>query len=236
LTLSQVDVSARFAVPLDPPRRMLMVSPAASLTTVDAETQVDVPDQLYNLGVNVMWMEQLNDRWALQMALSPSVRGDDESLDARVRLFGMAMLAWECRPDELKFSFGVAYTGRDDIPILPMAGVQWTPTEDWQIGIGLPSPRIARRLWVDDEGLAAWVYVTGGLGGGTWDVRRADGRADELSIQEYRAVIGGELGQGPQRKLFVETGLSFGRKFEYEKGGESVDFGEGVFLQAGWNF
>jgi len=236
LSLSQMDVGARFAVPLDPPRRMLMVSPTFGLTTTAVDNAIDVPEELYHLGLNVMWMERLNDRWALQMALSPSVRGDAESLDERVRLFGMAMLTWECRPDELQFSFGAAYTGRDDIPILPMAGMQWTPTEEWQIGIGLPSPRIARRVWVDDEGLAAWVYVTGGLGGGTWDIRRADGRSDELSIREYRAVIGGELGQGMQRKLFVETGLSFGRKLEYETGGETIEFGEGIFLQAGWNF
>lgn len=236
LSLSQVDVAARFAVPLDPPRRMLMVSPTFGLTAVNADSPLDVPKELYNFGLNVMWMERLDDRWGLQMALSPSTRGDAESLDREIRLAGMAMLTWDWRPDELQLTFGAAYTGRDDIPILPMAGLQWTPNEDWQIGIGLPAPRIARRLWVDAEGLGAWAYVTGGLGGGTWDVRRADGRADELSIREYRAAIGAELGQGPQRKLFLETGLTFSRKLEYEKGGESISFGEGVFVQAGWNF
>jgi len=236
LSISQLGLSASIAIPLDPPRRMLMVAPSFSLATVDVGNSIDVPKELYSLGVNAMWMEQLNDRWGLQVALSPSVRGDVDSLDQAVRFSGMAMLTWECRPDVLQFSFGAVYTGRDDLPVLPMAGVQWTPNEDWQIEIGLPAPRIARRVWVDENGLAAWVYVTGGIGGGTWNVRRADGRSDELSINEYRVAIGAELGQGPQKKMYVEVGLNFGRKLEYEKGGESISFGEGLSVQAGWDF
>lgn len=235
LAYSQATVGMSITLPLDPPRRMLIIAPSADFTFLDADGFVDTPDELYRLSVAFLWMEQLNDRWRLQFMLSPLTQGDADSLGEYWRFMGMALAHWNCT-DRLRFTAGVVALGREDIPFVPALGFLWTPTDDWEINAMLPIPRVARRLWVDETGKAAWIYAAGGLGGGTWNVERANGAADELNLTEFRCVLGGEVVRGRDKRLFVEAGVGFGRELEYEAGGEINSYSPGLFLQAGWNF
>lgn len=236
LSATQFQVALTLPIPIDPPDRMVMVSPSLGVGLLETSGAFDAPETLYNAAINLMWMERLGDRWMMNVGFSPSIRSDEERFGENIRYFAMGMFVFDAIPEKLQLTFGAAYTGRDDLPVIPMAGLNWQPNDDWRIGVGLPAPKIAHRVYQQESGEEGWVYLSGGIGGGTWDVRRSDGVDDQLSLTEYQALIGGELGMGRQPRLFMETGISFSRKLSYEQSGESKNYGPGLVLQGGLSF
>lgn len=223
-------VSTAAMLPIDPPERMLLVKPFFAAHTLDAP--LDTPSSLYSAGINMMWLERLNDDTAVTIAVNPSVGGDDAEFGRRLRVFAMGAVAWDWIPDELRLTAGAAWLGRRDIGVVPAAGLEWTPDENWNVSLILPRPRVARRLALSD-GSEAWVYAAGAIAGGTFDVRRANGTADELSLREFQASFGVELKSDQLGRGFCEIGAGFGRELQYERGQEMVDFDPGVALRLG---
>ncbi|QDT98442.1 DUF6268 family outer membrane beta-barrel protein [Gimesia aquarii] len=235
LSVGQIRVNGRGIVPINPPKRMMMLQPSFSTTTFDVDALFDTPSEVYNIGVNMMWMERINERTMLSFGANPSITGDADSLGDNVRVFAMGMLNWQWIPNKLKLTAGAAYTGRDDIPVLPMAGLQWNPNEDWNISVILPKPKIAYRIHNIGES-STWIYFSGGLGGGTWDVLRINGTTDEFSYTEFQAVMGIEHSTELAGRLFAELGTGFSRKLEYRETAEEQSFGNSLLLRGGWNY
>ena len=86
--------------------------------------------------------------------------------------------------------------GRSDIGVVPAAGLEWTPNDEWNISLILPRPRVSRRL-SNTATSETWLYAAGSINGGTFDVHRADGTADELSLTEFQTAVGGEIHERP---------------------------------------
>lgn len=222
-------------LPIQPPEKMLMVRPVFEYTRLNAEALFDTPQDLYRLGLNMMWLQKLNDRWNLSLALNPSLNSDGHSFGDSVQLFGMAAFQWDWKPDKLQLTFGAVHTGRSDIPVLPAAGFRWTPSERWDVNIMMPRPKVSYRLTEEGES-SSWIYWSGALGGGTWDVRRASGRTEEFSFREFQTVVGYEWRATRYRKLFAELGGAFGRRLEYETSEIEQSMNESVFLRCGLTY
>ena len=230
LTFGTVRVSAAAMLPIDPPERMLLVKPFFAAHTLN--TPLDTPSSLYSAGVNMMWLQRLNDDMTLTIAANPSVGGDDAEFGRHLRVFAMGAVAWDWIPDELRLTAGAAWLGRRDIGVVPAAGIEWTPNEDCNVSLILPRPKVSRRLAVSDAS-ETWLYAAGAIAGGTFDVRRADGTADELSLREFQASVGVERTSEQLGRGFVEIGAGFGRELQFERSQEVVDFGPGVVLRLG---
>jgi hypothetical protein len=230
LTFGTARVSAATMLPLDPPNRMLLIKPSFAAHTLDSE--LDTPSQLFSAGINAMWLERLNDHTAMTFAVSPSVGGDDAEFGRNVRVFAMGAVTWDYIPDELKLTAGAAWLGRRDIGVVPAAGVEWTPNDEWNIALILPRPRIARRL-SKTEISENWLYATGSINGGSFDVRRLDGTPDELSLTEFQTAVGFELTNRQIGRGFFEIGAGFGRQIQYELNAEEVEFDPSVVLRMG---
>jgi hypothetical protein len=93
--------------------------------------------------------------------VTPGVRTDFRNSDGAVRLFGLGLLTWQAVPERLALSGGAVYTGRDDFPVLPAAGLLWTPSPEWKFDVQFPSPRISRRLMKDGQSSELWGYLSG---------------------------------------------------------------------------
>ena len=230
LTFGTVRVAAAAMLPIDPPKKMLLVKPFLAAHSLDAP--LDTPSSLYSAGANMMWLQRLNDDTGLTIAVSPSVGGDEAEFGRRVRVFAMGTVSWDWIPDELKLTAGAAWLGRRDIGVVPAAGLEWTPNEDLNVSLILPRPKVARRLQVSDES-EAWLYASGAIAGGTFDVRRADGTADELSLREFQAAIGVDLTNDQFGRGFCEVGAGFGRELQFERSQEVVEFDPGMTLRFG---
>jgi hypothetical protein len=217
-------------LPIDPPERMLLVKPFLAAHTLDAP--LDTPSNLYSAGVNMMWLQRLSDDTRLTIGANPSFGGDDAEFGRHLRVFAMGAVAWDWIPDELRLTAGAAWLGRRDIGVVPAAGLEWTPNEDWDVSLILPRPKVSRRLTSSDTS-ESWLYASGAISGGTFDMRRADGTADELSLRGFHASVGIERTTEQLGRSFVEIGAGFGRELRFERSQQVVDFGPGVVLRLG---
>jgi hypothetical protein len=230
LTFGTARVSVAAMLPVDPPDRMLLIKPFFAAHTLDS--RLDTPSRLFSAGINAMWLEQLNDQMSLTLAVNPSVSGDDAEFSRTVRVFGMGAVAWDWIPDELRLTAGAAWLGRSDIGVVPAAGLEWTPNDEWNISLILPRPRVSRRL-SNTATSETWLYAAGSINGGTFDVHRADGTADELSLTEFQTAVGVEFTNDHFGRAFCEIGAGFGRELQFESGTEEVAFDPGVVLRMG---
>jgi len=230
LTFGTARVSVAAMLPVSPPDSMLLVKPTFSAHSL--ESPLDTPSSLYSAGINMMWLEKLNDRTTLTIAANPSLSGDDAEFGRHLRVFAMGAVGWDWIPDELRVTAGAAWLGRKDIGIVPAAGLEWTPNDDWNVSLILPRPRVSRRLF--DSGTSeAWLYAAGSINGGTFDVRRGDGSSDELSLREFQTAVGVELTNSQIGRGFLEVGAGFGRELQFESSQGAVSFDPGLALRLG---
>jgi hypothetical protein len=230
LTFGTARVSVAAMLPVNPPDRMLLVKP--NFAAHSLASPLDTPSRLYSAGINMMWLEKLNDRTMLTIAVNPALSGDDVEFGRHLRVFAMGAVGWDWIPDALRVTAGAAWLGRRDIGVVPAAGLEWTPNDDWNVSLILPRPRVSRRLFVSETS-EAWLYAAGSLNGGTFDVRRGDGSADELSLREFQTSVGVELTNSQIGRGFLEVGAGFGRELQFESSQDAVSFDPGLALRLG---
>lgn len=236
LGMSYVSTSVTGAIPLGSFDNILAVTPSFRVDYVDGPLTPDVPEQLYVTGVNFFWRRSFTERWGVTAMATPSVRSDFRTGDDAVRVFGLLLADLVWWPEELVISFGAVYLDRDDLSVLPAAGLKWTPSPVWTFDLMFPRPKIAHRIAKDGPCSETWAYVVGGLGGNTWAVKRVNGTSDSLTISDYRVSLGVERithGGGGQR---VEVGYAFGRQVEYASSEAEFDFGDALVVEAGVAF
>lgn len=233
LGMRQVEATVQMSVPLGSMEHIVAITPSFRIDMLDAPTGLDVPDNLYTTGASIFWKRPLNDRWGVNLLASPTVRSDFDATENSVRVFGMAMLTWDWVPDKLLVSMGAVYLDRNDISLLPAVGFRWTPGPRWRFDLRFPQPKISYRIAKDGCHSEKWAYVVGALGGNTWAVRRSDGRSDELTIRDYRVMVGLEHIVEGGGGLFGEVGVAFGRELEYESDKVEVPFDSAFVVRAG---
>ena len=236
LGISHAEVQLRSGIPLGSLDNILAISPSFRVDTLRGPSVIDVPETLYETGINFFWKKDLSPRWSARVLVAPMVRSDFTTSDGALRIFGLGLLAWQCIPDELELSFGAVALGRDDIPVLPAVGLVWTPTPQWRVDAVFPRPRIAYRWDKDGARSETWLYLSGALGGNSWAVSRASGQIDELSLRDFRALVGMEHIRAGGQGYFVEAGWVFGRELEYARQDVSFEFDDCATIRAGVTF
>lgn len=236
LNTSHLQASVGLGVPLGSFENILGVTPSFRVDWLDASPALDVPQELFEAGVNLFFRRPLNESWSLMAIARPSMRSDFTTSDNAFRLFGLALLNWEHTPDYLTLSFGTVYLDRADLPILPAVGLTWTPRTTTRLELRFPESRIAHRLAKNGCESETWAYISAGIGGNTWAVTRASGLSDELSIRDVRLRFGLEKIIDGGGGWFCEAGWAFARRIEYEQSGTELELDDGVLLQAGWSY
>lgn len=232
LGIGHMDALVAVAVPLGSLDNILAVAPSFRVDFVDGPPELDIPSQLYATGVNFLYRKKINERWGFMGVATPAVRSDFEATENTVRVFALGMASWQWIPDRLELSFGVVYLDRNDISLLPAAGLRAHPTPYWLVDLMFPRPRVAYRFLKDGPRSEVWGYFGGTIGGNTWAVLR-DGVNDELTIRDYRLVLGIESICHGGSGAFLEVGVALGREVEYEVLDEKTDFGDAFLIQAG---
>lgn len=217
------------------PELVLMASVNFGANFLDGETRLDLPSELYRAGGGVNAIKRITDRWKAIGGVNINYQGDGQATSDVVNLSGVAMAQWQ-KSDQVQWMFGVAVTGIDDLPVLPIVGVSWKPNEDWEVSLGVPQTRIAHRVRWFGPLHETWLY-TGllGAGGGTFAVERPSGIDDRLTISEFPLALGLER-RGDHAKCFLEVGVVAGRELEYEVSGEKEALREGYFSRAGLRY
>lgn len=239
--LDQTFAEYRFAVgvPLGSLDRILAVQPFVRIDSVNGPSIVDVPDTLYQVGVNLFNRNQWSDRFSTTVIVTPSVRSDFTTSENAFRLFGLGLINWQCT-DAWSFSFGAIYLDRADLGILPAIGATWTPRNDLRLDLTLPRPRLSKRLWKNRDQAEGWVFLGGGIEGNTWAVTRRDDAGDrivdELTLGGWSVLGGYETIVRGNRGVSIEGGYAFARTVEFESDETEIDLAGGLFLRAALKF
>lgn len=120
-----------------------------------------LPDELNNATLDLSWTHRFDEQWASLVAISPGVRWADSKLGADA--FGVSgIVGARCRQSPtLNWMIGVAFDSLShNHSILPAAGVEWTPSEQWTLAFGFPrtavsyhvSPALTLSLVADGKG------------------------------------------------------------------------------------
>ena len=165
LGIGNLDTSLTVAIPLGSFENLLLVTTDFEVDCLNGPTPIDVPSRLYNVGVDLMWRKQFNERWGSMLAVRPALASDFQTSQDAIRITGRALATWQWVPDRLSLLFGVVYLDRNDLPVLPGAGLIWTPNPDWRLDLIFPRPKLARRLVFLPRQREDWVYLAGSLGG-----------------------------------------------------------------------
>ncbi|WP_145416825.1 DUF6268 family outer membrane beta-barrel protein [Planctomycetes bacterium K23_9] len=236
LSSSNLELSVGTGIPLGSFDNIVGVTPGFRIDWIDADAGIDVPDELYQFEIQFFYRRPISKRLSAMAIVSPSIRSDLTTSDNAFRVFALGLLNWECIPGRLTLSGGVVYLGRADLPVVPAIGVLWKPDPDTKVDLRFPVATISRRIAKDIGRSEVWTYLAGGLGGNTWAVTRANSRADELSLRDFRLTAGIEKVVDGGGGWFAETGYAFGRRIEFERDDTELKLDDAVVLQAGWRY
>lgn len=232
LGLTGIDGRVTLAIPS---WRGFTITPGTIVTFVDGPTRTDLPSELYSVWVEFGYMKKLNEKWAMQLAISPGLYTDFEEVDSdSVRIVGRA-LAFYNASEATQWAFGVVYLDRENVAALPAAGLIHQPNERTRFEVIFPRPRALFRV-VHTESGEGWLYLAGEFGGGSWSIQRASGASDVITYNDLRFITGFEWRAGEKRRMFVEGGWVFERQLEYESGVGDFDPDQTGLVRAGLVF
>ena len=194
----------------------------------------DLPARLWGVNAELMAFMPLSERWSAQAAVAPGLFTDFENVGGDAfRLPGRVLGIYK-HSERTQLTVGAVYLDREDVTWLPALGLIHRPTDRTALELILPRPRVVHRLTGADADNGLFGYVAGELGGGSWAVRRDDGRDDVATLSDLRLLIGLEgkgnaWGHAYMRNLFAETGYVFNRSVEYASGVGDAEF-DGAWL------
>lgn len=181
---------------------------------LDGPVRTDMPPRLFDFALGYQWRQRINPNFAIDAVFRVGAFADFETsarkgvrYPSHVVAYGRLAPAWE-------LALGIDYLDRDDISLLPIAGLLWRPNSSVKLDALFPRPRLAIRLPEGNE----WVYVRGELGGGTWAIERADRSRDNATHYDLRLALGLENFDDEGRGTSFEVAYVFDRELSYRTG------------------
>ncbi len=187
-----------------------------------------LPPRLYDFSLGYQRRKRLGDILSYDVAASVGVFSDfEDSARDGVRFPGHAVGMLHLKP-ELDWVFGVDYVSRDDIKLLPVAGVSWRPQAmpDMRFDLVFPRPRIDYAI--DNQ---SKLYMAGRLGGGTWDIEFPNNDNDVMTYRDLQLLFGYENRGDEGNSTAVELGYVFDRRVQFRTLSESAEFDNAFVLR-----
>lgn len=242
LGMTQLDLSAMFALPLPTPDSPLIITPSFQSTFFDPKTAGYTTDKtLYKTGFDFRWIKPVvRDKWTFDLGITVQYSGDFRVKASKAMRFPAHLAAvWNCNP-RLKVILGVVYLDRkDDYNWLPMAGLIWTPHEDISVELVVPRMRIAQRVrWFGSaagEDTSDWLYTAFELGGGSWSYE-VQNISDDIDYRDLKLLLGYERRCASGFTLGFEFGYMFARKYELDRLNYTTHPADCVFLRLRTSF
>ncbi|MEM9411413.1 MAG: hypothetical protein AAGA30_09885, partial [Planctomycetota bacterium] len=200
-------------------------------------TGFDLPETAFSAFLTMEHISDPNRAAGVESNFTVGVYSDYEHLSSdSLRITGVG-LGWLRLNNTNVFKFGVEYFDRLEVKLLPAFGLFIRPTQNLQLDLYFPRPRISQRI-PNFRNLETWLYIAGEYGGGNWTVERLGGLDDRVDINDYRALIG--LDWIGQRGVtgFIETGYVFERELISQAAipARRLDLADSFMLRLGLEF
>lgn len=189
--------------------------------------RADMPPRLFDFQIGGQIRKSLNDEFRYDINFRVGAFSDFEgSAREGVRYPGHAVGYYRYLPG-CEFAVGVDYLDRDDIQLLPVAGLILTPYEDLRFELVFPRPSIELRISPKSS-----VYVAGELGGGTWAIERVPDRDDVVTYRDLRLLFGLSTRDDDGSLGGIEIGYVFDRELRYRSGSGDYSLGNAVLIRS----
>jgi len=229
------DYEARtsIVVPLFVKKSPLRIAFGGGVTQISAPTAINVPNQLYNVTGELRWYIPLRETWGVDLGAGGAVFSDMEGSTGRgFRATGRAIFVKEVTP-VWKLSFGILYLGRENLLAMPVAGLIYSPSEDFRVEVLVPRPRVVKRIRQNGD-RGHWIYAGAEVfGGNTWAITHSTGSEDIFIYKDNRLIVGYETKAPGRLSGRVEAGYVFMREVEFENDPTTLDPGGTVMIRAG---
>ena len=238
LGMTELDLSAMFALPLPTPDSPLLITPKFATTFFDSKG-LDWHQTFYTTGLSLRWIRPIvQNKLTADLGFSAFYSGDFNAKGRDTMRFPVHLAGiWNFNP-RTKIVFGVVYSDRrDSYNVFPMAGLIWSPHDDVSVELIVPRLRVAQRIrWfgsgAGDE-QSDWLYTAFEFGSGSWGYdfnALDDGRVE---YRDLRLLLGYERRTRFGATLGLEVGYMFDRHLEtYASGyGGRVRPSDTVFLR-----
>jgi hypothetical protein len=213
----------------------LTITPGFQTHFLDGPLRTDMPGQLHNVRTEFSYKRQLSQRLGSEIAVSPGWYSDFESSNSDALRIISRVLGFYALSQQTQFAFGVLYLDREDISLLPAAGLIHVPNESTRIELIFPKPRLAK-LVRRGPCSQQWVYLGGEFGGGSWAVARTSGLKDVATYSDLRLIVGVETKNDGGATWLVEAAYVFARELEYRSGLGDFDPSDTAMVRAGVTF
>ncbi len=214
----QWEIKSVWGLPFPDIGKPLVLTPGGAVYFLQGPEVTDLPARLSDTYFHIRWLPKLSRYWMIDVGINPGLFGDFAFVDSSTFRLGAHVIGvFQWKPT-LIFSFGAAYLDREDVGVVPVAGLVWQPHADWVLELIMPRPRVARKLswgWLERPGAENWLYLAGEFGGGTWSVERATGVRDVATYRDFRLLAGIEQKAPLRISWRVEGGYIFGRKLSF---------------------
>ena len=191
----------------------------------------EMPPRLFDFQFAFHTRKQFNESFFLDTKFGVGAFSDFEgSARDGVRYPGHFVSYWQ-RSSRCVLVGGIEVLDRDDVSVLPVAGMVWQPHEDVLLELIFPRPRMQLKL---DSDCA--IYLGGELGGGTWAIERTEGgvRNDNATYRDLRLLFG--VTNDEDLSSALEFGFAFDRSIEYRSGVGDRALGSAFILRAQTRF
>jgi hypothetical protein len=237
--VAEMELKTVLGFPVPSRRSPLVVTPGFAVYYLDEPAGADLPARVYEAAVQFRWWKRFTPRFGIDFAVTPGVFSDfQQSTDEAVRTPGHVAARFEWTP-RLDCVLGAAYLDREDVDVLPIGGLVWTPYDDLKLELVFPEPRIARRVYwrgAYTEEVQDWAYLAGEFGGGTWAIRRATGADDVLTYRDFRLLLGLKRKSLAGLDSRLEIGYVFGRTLEFTGPTPDIEPDDTVLIRAGLTY
>jgi hypothetical protein len=189
---------------------------------------INLPPRVYDLYADLTWAQKWSDRFITEVRVQPGLYTDFRTTPPDAfRVPGQAVGIFVATP-ELMLVGGVQHIQRNEVKLLPVAGLLWQPTPSWELRLLFPEPKIAFEMSSSHK---VWGYVAAEYGGGRWTYKDDAGHSERVEYSDDRVLFGIEWREDclaklplstPKATAFLEFGYLFGRQLRFT--GPVADF------------
>jgi hypothetical protein len=214
--MTDLSTFTTFAVPFPIREWPLNITPGFDTRLLDGPRTPDLPATLYDAYLDFTWNLRITQRSTQVLSIAPGYYSDFQRTSGHAfRVTGKWISTYDIVKHRLTLISGTLYLGRDDLKMLPMGGLVWTPNDWSRLEVVFPNPRASLRLRAN-EFFEDWLYTGADFyGGQTWSIERADNTLDRVTILDSRAVFGFERRRQGGAGWHLESGWVFDRKVRY---------------------
>ena len=194
---------------------------------------LELPNQVGGMSVDAGWTMRTTGGSAIQLRLKPGFYSDIEQIGGGAFYVPFSLAFIQSFSDQVSGIAGAEIRPRFDLPVMPLLGLTWQPSDCFRLEATVPESRMewgVAEFWTVYWAFE-WINTSYTL--------REKGNFDrkQMTLEDFRTYIGAEYEVSDNIRIYGDLGTVFNRSISFERNPEErpgdVDIDNGVLLRFG---